>query len=68
MSNKLKELRIKKKYTTEDMAEKLGISKPFYCQLENKNRKLSYSMAIKIAQIFKKKPDYVFYDDYKEDK
>lgn len=67
MSNKLKELRIKKKYTTEDMAEKLGISKPFYCQLENRNRKLSYPMAIKIAQIFKKKPDYVFYDDYKED-
>lgn len=67
MSNKLKELRIKKKYTTEDMAEKLGISKPFYCQLENRNRKLSYHMAIKIAQIFKKKPDYVFYDDYKDD-
>lgn len=49
------------------MSEKLGISKPFYCQLENRTRRLSYTMAIKIAAIFKLKPDSVFYNDYVEE-
>ena len=66
MSNRLKELRYKKKYTAKQMSEKLGISKPFYCQLENRTRRLSYDMAIKIAAIFKLKPDSVFYNDYVE--
>ncbi|MCI8545020.1 MAG: helix-turn-helix transcriptional regulator [Bacilli bacterium] len=66
MSNHLKELRCLKKYTAKQMSEKLGISKPFYCQLENRTRRLSYSMAIKIAAIFKMKPDAIFYEDYVE--
>lgn len=66
MSNRLKELRYREKYTTKVMSEKLGISKPFYCQLENRTRRLSYQMAIKIAAIFKSKPDEIFYDDYVE--
>lgn len=61
----LKELRLKKGYTTQDMANILKISKPFYWQLENMNRRLSYDMAIKIACIFNTKPDKVFYNDYK---
>ncbi len=65
MYKKLKYLRIKNQYTTKVMAEKLGISKPFYSQLENQNRRLSYEMAIKISQIFKLKPDDIFYDDHK---
>ena len=65
---KLKELRKQKKYTTNDMAEKLGISKPFYCQIENQKRRLSYEMAVKIAAIFKKKPDSIFYENYKDEK
>lgn len=68
MSNRLKELRQKKKYTTKQMSERLGISKPYYCQLENRTRRLSYEMAIKIAAIFKLKPDAVFYRDYIEEK
>lgn len=64
MSNYLKELRCHKKYTTKQMSERLGISKPFYCQLENRTRRLSYAMAIKISAIFDLKPDDVFYDDY----
>lgn len=68
MPNRLKELRSRKKYTTKQMSEKLGISKPFYCQLENRTRRLSYEMAIKIAAIFKLKPDAVFYSDYVEGK
>ena len=66
MSNHLKELRCCKKYTAKQMSEKLGISKPFYCQLENRTRRLSYIMAIKIAAIFEMKPDAIFYEDYVE--
>lgn len=66
MANLLKELRCRKKYTAKQMSEKLGISKPFYCQLENRTRRLSYKMAIKISKIFDLKPDAVFFDDYIE--
>lgn len=60
----LKELRNSKKLTNKDMAEKLGISKPFYCQIENGSRRLSYDMAVRIAEVFNKKPDKLFYNDY----
>lgn len=63
MYQKLREMRIKNKYTTQAMAEQLGISKSFYSQIETGSRKLSYDMAIRIAAIFKRKPDYVFYED-----
>lgn len=62
---KLKEIRLKEKLTYEQMAKKLNISKTYYWQIENKKRKLSYNMAIKIAKIFKTKPDNIFYNDYK---
>lgn len=64
MHKKLKELRLKKHYTTEYMANKIGISKPFYCQIENERRGLSYENAVKIASVFNKKPDQIFYEDY----
>ncbi len=64
MYRKLKELRKKKGYTSQDMAEKLGISKPFYSQIENQMRRLSYDMAIQIAKIFGKKPDQIFLEDH----
>ena len=64
MFYKLREKRLKKGYTNKMMAEKLGISKTFYFQLETGSRKLTYDMATKIADIFKVKPDTLFYDDY----
>ena len=64
MFTKLKEKRLQKRYTNKMMAEKLGISKTFYYQIENGSRKLTYDMAIKIADIFKVKPDTLFYDNY----
>lgn len=67
MYQKLKDLRKKKGFTTQDMADKLGISKPFYSQIENQVRKLSYDMAIKIAAIFDKKPDAVFFIDHQNE-
>lgn len=42
------------------MAKRLGISPSHYCLLENKQRKLYYEMAIKIAALFKMKPDRLF--------
>lgn len=63
MYKKLKELRKKKKYTMLQMANMLGISKSFYSQIEYGNRTLTYEMACKIGKIFKRKPDYIFYND-----
>ena len=63
--HELKEIRKKNHSTCEEMAEKLNISKPFYWQLENDKRRLSYDMAFKIAKIFKKKPDDIFYKAFK---
>lgn len=48
------------------MAKILKISKTFYWQIENRKRRLSYDMAIKIASIFKMTPDKLFYDDMKK--
>lgn len=61
----LKKIREEKKYTMQDMANFLNISKTFYWQIENKKRRLSYEMAIKIANIFSLKPDELFYKDFK---
>jgi len=66
MNLKLKETRLKKGYTTKEMADKLNISKAFYWQLENNKRTLSYEMAIKMSEIFEKKPDEIFYEDFKK--
>ena len=60
-------MRMKNGFTCADMAIKLGISKPFYWQIENGKRSLSYKMAIKIASIFKMRPDDIFYIDLKKD-
>lgn len=64
MHNKLREKRLKNNYSSKYMAKRLNISEPFYSQLENDKRKLTYDMAIKIASIFKIKPDKLFYDEH----
>lgn len=61
----LKETRLKNKLSCKEMADFLNISKPYYWQLENGKRRLYYDMAIKIADIFKTKPDKIFYNDIK---
>lgn len=63
MYKKLKEIRYKKHMTAKEVAEQVGISKAFYCQLENQKRRLLYETAIKIANVFGVKPDYLFYED-----
>lgn len=61
--DKLKVLRKEAGLTVYDMAEKVGITASFYSQIENKRRRLFYDMAIKIAKVFDKKPDDIFYVD-----
>lgn len=60
---KLKLVRKANNYTIYDMANKLNISPSFYCQIENKKRRLFYDTAINIANIFNMRPDELFYSD-----
>lgn len=61
--NKLKQVRYRNKMTAQQVSNKVGISKSFYCQIENCKRRLTYDTAVKIASVFNVKPDYLFYDD-----
>ena len=60
----LKELRIKNNLSIVEMAKLAGISPTYYWQIENKTRRLYYELAIRIAKVFKKKPDDIFFDEY----
>lgn len=57
---KLIHIRKKEGMTLQDVADKVGISKPYYWQIEQGKRGLSYEMAVKIAGVFNKKPDDIF--------
>lgn len=65
MSN-LKDIRNLNGLTCQEMADMLKISKSYYWQVENHSRKLSYELAVKIADVFKTKPDEIFYTEYKK--
>lgn len=61
---KLKELRKKHGYTIAITAKLSGISPTYYWQIENKQRRLYYAVAVKIAKVFNLKPDDIFYDSF----
>ena len=61
----LKELRINKNLTVNEISKLIGISPTYYWQIENKKRRLYYELAVKISKIFNKKPDEIFYEEYK---
>lgn len=63
---RLKQYRINDNLSMQDMADLLNISKTYYWQLEHNQRRLSYNLAIQIANIFKMKPDDIFYEDTKK--
>jgi putative transcriptional regulator len=63
---KLAKKREEKGFTYQDMAEKLGISKCYYWQLEHKKRRLYYDLAKRIALILETKPDELFYEETNE--
>ena len=62
---KLKELRITTGLTVVEISKLVGISPTYYWQIENKKRRMYYELAVKIAKVFNKKPDEVFYEEYK---
>ncbi len=64
----LKQLRKDKGYSYQKMANLLSISKAFYWQIENEKRRLSYETAIRIAEVFNKKPDDIFYNYFNNKK
>lgn len=64
--DKLKEIREKNNYTHKEMANLLGISKPYYWQIENNKRGLSYQMAFNISNIFNLRPDEIFYKEFEK--
>ncbi|ABC61305.1 repressor protein [Geobacillus phage GBSV1] len=69
---KLISTRKKEGMTLQEVADKVGISKPYYWQIEQGKRGLSYEMAVKIARVFNKRPDDIFlvgeltYEEQKE--
>lgn len=65
--DKLKEIRKSKGYNVTNMAKELEISGPFYSQIEHRQRRLSYLMAVKIAKILDMRPDEIFYDEFSKD-
>ena len=62
---KLQSLRKENNMSYEEVAKRLGICKAYYWQIEHGNRRLYYDLALKIAKVFAKKPDDIFYDYYK---
>ena len=61
MTNVLKQIRIDRGYTQEDMAKKLGYKdKSGYNHLENGNVKLTIEKVIKIAEILNVNPSIFF--------
>ena len=62
---KLAALRTEKGISQNEMSKRLNISKPFYCQIENRQRRLSYKTAFLIGEILGCKPDEIFYEEVK---
>lgn len=60
---KLKKLRVNAKLTYQQVADLAGISKEYYWFIENGKRRLTYEMAIKIARVFNRKPDDIFFEE-----
>lgn len=60
---KLKKNRINENLTCQQVADRAGISKEHYWFIENGKRGLTYEMAARIAKVFNKKPDDIFFED-----
>ncbi|WP_078391211.1 helix-turn-helix transcriptional regulator [Shouchella patagoniensis] len=60
---KLKQVRLENHMTLEEVAKRIHVSTPFYWQVENGKRGLSYELAVRIANVFSLKPDDLFFDE-----
>lgn len=57
LGQRVRDIRIKHEMTLEDLGERLGKSKQYMSELERGNIRLTYEMAVAIAQVFKTTPD-----------
>ena len=58
--NKLKQFREEAGLTQKQIAEKLGVSESYYCQLENNKRRMPLQLALDVSTILKKTPNDIF--------
>jgi putative transcriptional regulator len=56
-------VRLKHNKTLQQVADEIGVSKPYYWQIENGKRGLSYDLAVKISAVFESNPDDIFLKD-----
>lgn len=61
---KLREERLNQGWTIKYVANLMGISQSMYGYIENGGKRLSYDMAVKLADLFKMTPDELFYKDF----
>ena len=59
---KLQNLRKENNMSYETVAKSVGICKAYYWQIENGNRRLYYDLALRIARVFDKRPDDIFFE------
>lgn len=59
LGKKIKELRTQSKFTQSELANLLGVTKSSVASYENDSRQPSFSVLIKIAQIFNVSTDYL---------
>ncbi len=62
MRAKLKEQRIKKRYTHESISKVLGINRSTYTNIENGKKNPSFIVALKIKKILEYNNDDIFYN------
>lgn len=62
---KLKELRLEKGYTMQQMADLLDISQPGYSQIENENYMINIDMLVRLAEILECTTDEILDFDLK---
>lgn len=63
MLHELRELRKKHGFTQEDMAKKLNVSPQLFSFIERGEVRLTYNMAVNIANLFSVTPDQIFLSD-----
>lgn len=61
--DKLRRERESRGWSYKDAAKLVGISKPFYWQLENEKRNFTYELAIRVALVFQTTSDELLYQD-----
>jgi putative transcriptional regulator len=57
---KLIDTRQENDMTLQQVADAIGVSKPYYYMIESGKRGLSYELAVKISSVFNKNPDDIF--------